>query len=78
MIRHDFLAQVDRRTLEAQGRREREDHGFARRANARLLLDDGKSCQEIAELLYLVDDTIRSWLLGTPKYGKCYPICNFV
>jgi transposase len=32
-----------------------------RRANAILLLDDGKSCQVIAEFLYLDDDTIRSW-----------------
>ena len=42
-------------------RRQREDHGIARRANAILLLDDGKSCQEIAEFLYLDDDTIRGW-----------------
>jgi len=42
-------------------RRQREDHGIARRANAILLLDDGKSCQAIAEFLYLDDDTIRGW-----------------
>lgn len=41
-------------------RRQREDHGIARRANAILLLDDGKSCQEISDFLYLDDDTIRS------------------
>ena len=40
-------------------RSQREDHGVARRANAILLLDDGKSCQVIAEFLYLDDDTIR-------------------
>jgi transposase len=61
MIRPGFLAQADRRTLEACVRRQREDHGIARRANALLLLDDGKSCQEIAEFLYLDDDTIRGW-----------------
>ena len=61
MIRPGFLAQADRRTLEACVRRPREDHGIARRANALLLLDDGKSCQEIAEFLYLDDDTIRGW-----------------
>jgi len=42
-------------------RSQREDHGIARRANAILLLDDGKSCQAIAEFLYLDDDTIRGW-----------------
>lgn len=42
-------------------RSQREDHGVARRANAILLLDDGKSCQVIAEFLYLDDDTIRGW-----------------
>lgn len=38
-----------------------EDHGIARRANAILLLDNGKSCQLIAEFLYLDDDTICGW-----------------
>ena len=42
-------------------RRQRYDHGIARRANAILLLDDGKSCQEISVFLYLDDDTIRGW-----------------
>ena len=42
-------------------RSQREDHGVARRANAILLLDDGKSCQAIAEFLYIDDDTIRGW-----------------
>ena len=42
-------------------RRQREDHGIARRANAILLLDDGESCAQIAKFLYLDDDTIRGW-----------------
>lgn len=42
-------------------KRQREDHGVARRANALLLLDDGKSCVEIAQVLYLDDDTVRGW-----------------
>ena len=42
-------------------RRQREDHGIARRANAILLLDDGESCARIAKFLYLDDDTIRGW-----------------
>ncbi len=39
----------------------RETHGVARRANAILLLDDGLSCAEVAKVLYLDDDTVRSW-----------------
>ena len=61
MIRPGFLSQADRRPLEACVRLQREDHGIGRRANALLLLDDGKSCELIAELLYLDDDTIRGW-----------------
>ena len=61
MIRNGFLSDPERRELEACVRSQREDHGIARRANAILLLDDGKSCQVIAEFLYLDDDTIRGW-----------------
>ena len=34
---------------------------MARRANALLLLDDGLSCEEVAKVLYLDDDTVRGW-----------------
>ena len=61
MIRPGFLSSSERLELEACVRSQREDHGIARRANAILLLDDGKSCQVIAEFLYLDDDTIRGW-----------------
>ena len=61
MIRPGFLSSSERRTLEACVRRQREDHGVARRANAILLLDDGQSCVQIAKFLYLDDDTIRGW-----------------
>ncbi len=61
MIRACVLSPAERLELEACVRRQREDHGIARRANAILLLDDGKSCQAISEFLYLDDDTIRGW-----------------
>ena len=61
MIRPGFLTSSERLELVACVRSHREDHGVARRANAILLLDDGKSCQAIAEFLYLDDDTIRGW-----------------
>ncbi|MDG1457818.1 MAG: hypothetical protein P8Q92_08030 [Pseudoprimorskyibacter sp.] len=65
MICIDFLTSSERREFVACMRRHGEDHGVARRANAILLLDDGKSCQANAEFLYLDDDTIRGWL-GRP------------
>ena len=61
MIRSKFLSCEDRRELLSCVKRQREDHGVARRANALLLLDDGKSCVEIAQVLYLDDDTVRGW-----------------
>ena len=61
MIRPGFLSSADRTELEACVRRQREDHGIARRANAILLLDDGERCAQIAKFLYLDEDTIRGW-----------------
>jgi len=61
MIKAKFLTPAQRRELEQIERRPNEDHGVARRANAILLLDDGKSCAMIAEFLYLDDDTVRNW-----------------
>jgi len=61
MIRPNFLSAANRLELERCLRRHREEYGIARRANAILLLDEGKSCAEIAEFLYLDDDTIRDW-----------------
>ena len=49
MIRPGFLSSADGIELEACVRRQREDHGIARRANAILLLDDGESCARIAK-----------------------------
>ena len=61
MIRSNFLSREDRCELLSCVKCQREDHGVARRANALLLLDDGKSCVEIAQVLYLDDDTVRGW-----------------
>ena len=59
MIRANFLTAADR--LELLLCVKRQDHGVARRANALLLLDDGMSCSQIAKILFLDDDTVRSW-----------------
>jgi transposase len=69
MIRSHFLTSTERLELERCVRRQRDDHGIARRANAILLLDNGKSCAEIAEFLYLDDDTVRSWFKTYERAG---------
>jgi hypothetical protein len=69
MICPGFLSSADRIELEACVPHQREGHGIARRANAILLLDDGKSCQEISDFLYLDDDTIRGWYKSYRKDG---------
>ena len=61
MIRSKFLSCEDRRELLSCVKRQREDHGIARNANAHLLLDNGKSCIKIVQVLYLDDDTVRIW-----------------
>ena len=44
-------------------------HRVARRANAVLLLDDGLSCEEVAKVLYVDDDTVRSWRRAYDERG---------
>jgi transposase len=61
MIRGGFLSKDGRAHLEALMRRPNEKHGIGRRANAILLLDDGLSCEDVAKVLYLDDDTVRGW-----------------
>lgn len=57
----NVLTTQQRLALERIVHRPRGDHGVARRANAILLLDDGKSHAQIAEFFYLDDDTVRGW-----------------
>ena len=61
MIRGGFLSPSQRAELLALLRSGRSDPRVVRRANATLLLDDGWSCERVAEALYLDDDTVRSW-----------------
>ncbi len=70
VIRPDFLSATDRRELVGCVHSQREDHCVAGRANAILLLDDGKSCQAIAGFLYLDDDTIRGWFKTCQTGGR--------
>jgi transposase len=61
MIRGGFLSIEDRTALIALARDGSAPSRVTRRANALALLDDGWSCQEVADALFLNDDTIRGW-----------------
>ena len=61
MICGDFLSPRQRAELLALLRDGHSEQRLARRANALLLLDDGWNCEEVAEALYLDDDTVRGW-----------------
>ena len=61
MIRGGFLSREDRADLIALARDGSAAHRLARRANALALLDDGLSCERVAKVLFLDDDTIRKW-----------------
>jgi transposase len=61
MIRRGFLSTAERKELLPVARDGSAAHRIARRANAILLLDDGLSCEQVAKVLYLDDDTVRGW-----------------
>jgi transposase len=61
VIRPGFLDSASRQDLIELTRDGSAVHRLARRANALLLVDDGMSCEAVAKVLYLDDDTIRTW-----------------
>ena len=62
MIRPGFLTDTEKRELTVLARNPVVRHRFARRANAVLLLDRGMSCQQVADLLFIDDDSVREWM----------------
>src|SRR6195952_3926046 len=61
MIRAGFLDPESRRDLIELARDGSVPHRLARPANALVLLDQGMSCGAVAKVLFLDDDTIRTW-----------------
>jgi transposase len=61
MIRAGFLDPESRSDLIDLARDGLAANRLARRANALLLLDDGMSCEAIARVLFIDDDTVRTW-----------------
>ena len=61
MIRAGFLDPESRQDLIELTRDGSAAHRLSRRANGLVLLDDGMSCEAIAKVLFVDDDTIRDW-----------------
>ncbi|EGO93610.1 winged helix-turn-helix domain-containing protein [Acidiphilium sp. PM] len=61
MIRSGFLDSESRQDLIELARDGSAANRLARRANALVLLDNGMSCEAVAKVLLLDDDTIRTW-----------------
>jgi transposase len=61
MIRAGFLSAIERDELIELARDGSAAHRLARRANALVLLDQGMSCEAIAKVFLLDDDTVRTW-----------------
>jgi transposase len=61
MRKSGFLTADERQTLIELSRDGLAQHRLARRANALVLLDRGMSYREVASVLLLDDDTVRTW-----------------
>jgi transposase len=61
MIRAGFLDAEARQDLIELARDGSVEHRLGRRANALVLLDRGMRCEDVAELLFIDDDTVRRW-----------------
>jgi transposase len=69
MIRAGFLDPESRKDLTELARDGSAAHRLGRRANALVLLDDGMSCADVAKVLLLDDDTVRTWHRLYEEYG---------
>jgi len=61
MIRAGFLDAEAERDLIELARDGSVEHRLGRRANALLLLNNGMSCAAVAKVLFIDDDTVRTW-----------------
>jgi transposase len=69
MIRAGFLTTKERAELINLARDGLVEHRLARRANALVLLDRGMSCADIGAVLFLDDDTVRTWFRRYSEEG---------
>jgi hypothetical protein len=69
MICDGFLDPESRKDLIELARDGSVAHGLGRRANAVLLLDDGMTCEATARVLFVDDDTVRTWYQDYQENG---------
>ena len=69
MIRPGFLTEQERDELCALARHGLGEVRVGRRANALVLLNDGMSCEAVARVLLVDDDTVRSWYSAFAEHG---------
>ena len=69
MIRPGFLTEQERDELCALARHGLGEVRVGRRANAIVLLNDGMSCEAVARVLLVDDDTVRSWYSVLAVHG---------
>jgi transposase len=69
MIRGGFLDPESRKDLIELARDGSAAHRLGRRANAMLLLDDGMTCEATARVLFVDDDTVRTWYQDYQENG---------
>ena len=79
MIRPGYLDDLERTELTRLARNGTVAHRLARRANALVLLDRGLSCEAVAGVLLLDDETIRGWhklFLNTDVPKRWHTLCD--
>ena len=69
MVRGGFLDPASRKDLIELARDGSAAHRLGRRANAVLLLDDGMTCEATARVLFVDDDTVRTWYQDYQENG---------
>jgi hypothetical protein len=69
MTRGGFLDPESRKDLIDLARDGSAAHRLGRRANAVLLLDDGMTCEATARVLFVDDDTVRTWYQDYQENG---------
>ncbi len=70
MIGAGFLDPESRKDLIDLARDGSAAHRLGRRANAMLLLDDGMTCEATARVLFVDDDTVRTWYLPGKRHRR--------
>jgi hypothetical protein len=71
MVRPEFLPDAERKELHVLANLRLSEARLARHAHSVVLVNDGWSCEALAEALLKDDDTVRSWhSAGFPRHPR--------